>query len=167
LLDVSRIVSGKFPLHLRPFELRAAVAAAVDAIRPAAESKGIAVRLALNGPAMVNGDPDRLQQVVANVLSNAVKFTPNGGHIDVALEQAAGGARLTVRDDGEGIPTELQPHIFDRFRQGDGSSTRAHGGLGLGLAIAKHIVDVHGGAIEASSEGRRQGASFLVAIPSI
>jgi signal transduction histidine kinase len=165
LLDVSRIVTGKFPLDRHPFDLQTAVAAAVDAIRPSAAAKNIQLDVAIDSAAQIEGDPDRIQQVAANLLSNAVKFTPQGGHISVMLAPANGRARLTVCDTGEGIAPDLKPHIFDRFRQGDGSSTRAHGGLGLGLAIAKHIVDAHGGSIVASSDGPGKGSTFSVELP--
>jgi signal transduction histidine kinase len=167
LLDVSRIVSGKFPLERRPFELRTSVAAAVEAVRPAADAKQIRLQVGLDPEVPVNGDPDRLQQVATNLLSNAVKFTPPGGSIEVTLARRNGRAELHVVDTGEGIPPELQPYIFDRFRQGDGSSTREHGGLGLGLAIVKHIVDAHGGTIAAHSEGKGKGSTFSVALPGL
>jgi signal transduction histidine kinase len=165
LLDVSRIVSGKFPLERRPFELRSAIVAAIESVRPAADAKQIDLTAELDADVPVNGDPDRLQQVATNLLSNAVKFTPSGGRIEVTLHRRDGHAELDVKDTGEGIPAELQPHIFDRFRQGDGSSTREHGGLGLGLAIAKHIVDAHGGTIAAASEGKGKGSTFSVRLP--
>ena len=120
----------------------------------------------LNGPAMTRGDANRLQQMTANLLSNAVKFTPNGGRVQVTLVTGNGDAELSVTDTGCGIPPELQPHVFDRFRTGDGSPTRTHGGLGLGLAIAKHIVDAHGGTIVASSDGAGHGATFSVHLPT-
>ena len=167
LLDVSRIVSGKFPLERRLIEMRNSVAAAVEAVRPAAEAKQIDLRVALDPNVPVNGDPDRLQQVATNLLSNAVKFTPAGGSIEVTLSYRNGRAELNVADTGQGIPPELQPYIFDRFRQGDGSSTREHGGLGLGLAIVKHIVDAHGGTIAAHSDGKGKGSTFLVELPGL
>jgi signal transduction histidine kinase len=167
LLDVSRIVSGKFPLERRPFEMRTSVAAAVEAVRPAADAKQIRLQVALDPEVPVNGDPDRLQQVAANLLSNAIKFTPAGGSIEVRLARRNGRVELNVADTGEGIPPELQPFIFDRFRQGDGSSTREHGGLGLGLAIVKHIVDAHGGTIAAQSDGKGKGSTFSVALPGL
>jgi len=167
LLDVSRIVSGKFPLERRLIEMRNSVAAAVEAVRPAAEAKQIDLRVALDPTVPVNGDPDRLQQVATNLLSNAVKFTPAGGSIAVTLSCRSGRVELNVADTGEGIPLELQPYIFDRFRQGDGSSTREHGGLGLGLAIVKHIVDAHGGTIAAHSDGKGKGSTFSVELPGL
>jgi signal transduction histidine kinase len=167
LLDVSRIVSGKFPLERRPFELRTSVAAAVEAVRPAADAKQLRLQVALDPEVPVNGDPDRLQQVATNLLSNAVKFTPPGGSIEVKLARRNGRAELNVADTGVGIPPDLQPYIFDRFRQGDGSSTREHGGLGLGLAIVKHIVDAHGGTIAAHSDGKGKGSTFSVVLPGM
>jgi signal transduction histidine kinase len=164
LLDVSRIVTGKFPLDRQPVDLRAAVSAAVETIRPAATTKHVDLRAEMAN-ARVDGDASRLQQVATNLLSNALKFTPPGGQVTVSLAVVDGHASLVVRDSGEGISPELRPHIFDRFRQGDSSSTRAHGGLGLGLALAKHIVDAHGGTIEANSDGSGQGSTFSVRIP--
>ena len=165
LLDVSRIVSGKFPLERRQIELQNSVVAAVEAVRPQADAKQIQLQVMLDPNVPVNGDPDRLQQVATNLLSNAVKFTPPGGPIEVTLSRRNGTAELSVSDNGEGIAPELQPHIFDRFRQGDGSSTREHGGLGLGLAIVKHIVDGHGGTIAAHSDGKGKGSTFSVQLP--
>jgi signal transduction histidine kinase len=166
LLDVSRIVTGKFPLQREPVDMRAAVNAAVETIRPAATAKNVRVTTELAAAVPVRGDAYRLQQVAMNILSNAVKFTPEGGQVNVALANGADFAMLTVRDSGEGIPPELRPHIFDRFRQGDSSSTRAHGGLGLGLAIARHIIEAHGGTIEARSEGKGLGSTFSIRVPS-
>jgi signal transduction histidine kinase len=119
----------------------------------------------LNGTAFLHADPDRLQQVASNLLSNAVKFTPMGGRIDASLTASNGSVLLRVRDTGEGMAKTLVPRIFDRFTQGDGTTTRAHGGLGLGLAIVKHIVDAHGGSIEASSDGEGRGSTFLIRLP--
>jgi signal transduction histidine kinase len=164
LLDVSRIVTGKFPLDRQLVDLRAAVSAAVETIRPAATTKNVDLTADMAN-ARVDGDPSRLQQVATNLLSNALKFTPAGGQVTVSLTVVDGHASLVVRDSGEGISPELRPHIFDRFRQGDSSSTRAHGGLGLGLALAKHIVDAHGGTIEAHSDGSGHGSTFSVRIP--
>jgi signal transduction histidine kinase len=166
LLDVSRIVAGKFSMERRPIDVRAPVGAAIESIRPAAQAKGIELLAHLNGTAPVNGDPDRIQQVASNLLSNAVKFTPAGGRIDASLSASNGAVLLSVHDTGEGMTKDLVPHIFDRFRQGDGTTTRAHGGLGLGLAIVKHIVDAHGGSIEASSDGEGRGSTFVVRLPS-
>jgi signal transduction histidine kinase len=166
LLDVSRMVTGKFPIERLPVDLRTAVTAAIETIKPAAVAKNVRMTAELAEEVPVNGDADRLQQVAMNLLSNAVKFTPEGGLVAVTLVNSTGGATLTVSDNGVGIPADLRPHIFDRFRQGDSSSTRAHGGLGLGLAIARHIVEAHGGTIEAISEGKGLGTTFLITVPS-
>lgn len=165
LLDVSRIVTGKFPIERKPSALRTVIVSAVDAIGPMAAAQGVTLHANLADGAIVDADPYRLQQVATNLLSNAIKFTPSGGRVEVTLIQTDGRAVLTVRDTGQGIARELLPHIFDRFRQGDGSSTRAHGGLGLGLAIARHIVEAHGGVIVADSPGEGKGAAFTVTIP--
>jgi signal transduction histidine kinase len=165
LLDVSRIVAGKFSMERRPIDARVPIGAAIEAIRPAAQAKGVELQANLNGTAYLNADPDRLQQVASNLLSNAVKFTPTGGRIDASLVASNGSVLLRVHDTGEGMAQSLVPRIFDRFSQGDGTTTRAHGGLGLGLAIVKHIVDAHGGSIEASSEGKGRGATFLIRLP--
>jgi signal transduction histidine kinase len=162
LLDVSRIVTGKLSMDCRPIDLRAPIAAALEAIRPAAVEKGILLSADLNGPSIVNADADRMQQVASNLLSNAMKFTPAGGRVHASLATTDGVVRLLVSDTGQGLSPALLPFIFDRFRQGDASTTRAHGGLGLGLAIAKYIVEAHGGTIEAQSEGEGKGATFHV-----
>jgi signal transduction histidine kinase/CheY-like chemotaxis protein len=166
LLEVSRIVSGKLRLNVRPADLAAILDAAADVIQPAAAAKRIAVRVEVDSrPAMTSGDPDRLQQVIWNLLSNAVKFTPVGGHVHVTLRRQHGYV-LTVRDSGVGIDAGFLPHIFEPFRQADGSASREHGGLGLGLAIVKQIVELHGGTVRAESAGRRAGATFEVQFPS-
>lgn len=165
LLDVSRIITGKLPFEKEPFNLRSAVSAAVESIRPAAGAKGLTLVSELENTRPVMGDPGRIQQVAGNLLSNAVKFTQSGGHLSVRLRDGEDAAYLEVSDDGVGLSPELLPHIFERFRQGDGSMTRAHGGLGLGLAIAKHIVDAHGGAITVESPGLNHGATFRVRLP--
>jgi len=151
LLDVSRIISGKLPFEHEAFDLRSSIAAAVESVRPSAETKGIALEAQLDATPQAVGDAGRIQQVAANLLSNAIKFTPRGGRVAVTLHDRGDVAIFEVADDGAGLPPDLQPHIFERFRQGDGSTTRKHGGLGLGLAIAKHIVEAHGGAIAAES----------------
>jgi signal transduction histidine kinase len=166
LLDVSRIIAGKLRIELRPVDLFEIVSQALDALRPTAEAKSIALRATLDpGAGPLVGDAGRLQQVVYNLLTNAIKFTPPGGHVDVALGLSGVGVHLRVRDTGCGIRPEVLPHIFERFRQGDAAVGRTYGGLGLGLAIARHIVELHGGAIEATSEGEGRGAQFLVRIP--
>jgi PAS domain S-box-containing protein len=166
LLDVSRIVSGQLRLNIRPFELVAVINAAIEVIRPSADAKSIRIQTQLDpsaGP--VTGDPDRLQQVFWNLLSNAVKFTPIGGRIQIRLQRANSHAELTVSDTGKGIGPKLLPYVFERFRQGDSSTTREYGGLGLGLAIVRHLVELHGGVVHAHSEGEGKGAQFVVELP--
>jgi PAS domain S-box-containing protein len=166
LLDVSRIVSGKLVLERRAIQLAPVVQAAVEAVRHAADEKGVALDVSLpESSAVVWGDSTRLQQVVWNVVVNAVKFTPPGGRVSVRLERGGAEAVVTVTDTGRGIRPELLPYIFDRFRQSDGSSRRQHGGLGLGLAIVRQLVDVHGGSIRVTSAGEGQGATFAIALP--
>jgi signal transduction histidine kinase/response regulator RpfG family c-di-GMP phosphodiesterase len=166
LLDVSRIVTGKLTLNVRPMELAAIVEAATDSIRPAADAKSIRLDVSLDPDAgQVSGDPSRLQQVIWNLFSNAVKFTPPGGRVGVRLERDGASARITVSDTGVGIDPQLIPYIFDRFRQADGSTTREHGGLGLGLAIVRHLTELHGGTVCAASDGRGCGATFTVVLP--
>lgn len=166
LLDVSRIVSGKLDLEMTSVDLAAVVDAAIDSVRPTLLAKDLEVRLdiAASG-AYVLGDARRMQQVVWNLLTNAIKFTPAGGHIDVSLRRSGRIVRLSVRDDGEGITPEVLPRIFERFKQGDASSTREHGGLGLGLAIVRHVVEAHGGAVSAYSDGEGRGAEIVVELP--
>ncbi|HWS56834.1 MAG TPA: CHASE domain-containing protein, partial [Pyrinomonadaceae bacterium] len=166
LLDVSRIVTGKLRLNVAPVELAPVVEAAVESLRPAAEARGVLLRLALEGqPGPVAGDADRLQQVVWNLLSNAIKFTPHGRSVEVRLAGRDGHAELAVADEGAGIAPEFLPHVFERFRQADGAITREHGGLGLGLAIVRHLVELHGGRVRAESEGHGRGATFTVTLP--
>jgi PAS domain S-box-containing protein len=166
LLDVSRIVSGKFRLELQPFDPRVAVDGAIEALRPAASAKGLRVELVKPPQSgAISGDPNRLQQAVLNLVSNAVKFTEAGGEIHVALGYAEGFAEIEVRDTGSGIAPELLPRLFERFRQADASMQRRFGGLGLGLAIVRHIVELHGGSVRAESEGEGRGARFLMRIP--
>jgi signal transduction histidine kinase/ActR/RegA family two-component response regulator len=167
LLEVSRIVTGKLRLQIRDTDLAAIVDAAAEIVRPAAAAKRLAMRVDVGvRPAMTAGDPDRLQQVVWNLLSNAVKFTPAGGEVTVRLARDAG-YRLTVEDSGPGIDPRFLPYVFEPFRQADGTASREHGGLGLGLAIAKQLVELHGGTIEARSRGTMAGAAFEVALPSV
>ena len=163
LVDVSRIVAGKLNLHFDPVDLRDVVDDAIEATRPAAHAKGI--QLTVTAPAAdhrVNGDRDRLQQIVWNLLSNAIKFTPADGAVSVALKVEDGMCELSVADTGAGITPSFLPHVFDRFRQADGSITRQHGGLGLGLAIVKELTELHGGVVVAHSAGPGQGATFVV-----
>jgi signal transduction histidine kinase/CheY-like chemotaxis protein len=165
LLDVSRIISGKMQLERQPVDVVGVVGAAVEALRRDAEAKGVALDVVLEpGTAVVNGDPVRLAQVVANLVSNAIKFTPTGGRVAVELSHPPGEAIVTVRDTGAGIEASLLPHVFDRFRQGQ-RGRGAAGGLGLGLAIVRHIVTLHGGAVTAHSDGLGRGAVFTVKLP--
>src|SRR5438874_2379379 len=164
LLDVSRIVAGKLRLEVGPVDLVAVIESAIEAVQSLADAKSIGLKAVLDPSAgSVAGDPGRLQQVVWNLLANAIKFTPNRGRIDLRLERAGAHARLTVRDTGRGISPELLPHIFDRFRQDE--RTRQHGGLGLGLAIVRHIVKLHEGNVWAESEGEGRGATLVVELP--
>ena len=166
LLDVSRIISGKLRLDVAPIELEPVVAAALDTIRPAADAKNIQLQVSLDpSVGAISGDPNRLQQVVWNLLTNAIKFTPRGGHVEVRLEPVESSARITVTDSGEGISEDFLPYIFDRFRQADSTFTRSHSGLGLGLAIVRHLVEMHGGVVSAESQGRGKGATFAVSFP--
>ncbi len=165
ILDVSRIVTGKLHVEPREMELTPVVGAAVEALRPAAEAKQIRLAADLVPAGPVWGDPDRLQQVVWNLVSNAVKFTPKGGEVEVRLQRVNSQVEIVVRDDGAGIPGDLLPHVFDRFRQADSSTTRRHGGLGLGLAIVRHLVELHGGTVAAASDGAGHGSTFTVRLP--
>jgi signal transduction histidine kinase/DNA-binding response OmpR family regulator len=167
LLDISRITSGKLILSVRPISLLPLLEAAIDAQRPAVATKQITLSATLNPhSAPVLGDPDRLQQVASNLLSNAVKFTPVGGHIQITLQQTEEGVAFQVTDNGDGISAEFIPHVFERFRQADSSSRKSQAGLGIGLAIVRHIIELHGGIVHASSPGLRQGSTFLVRLPS-
>jgi PAS domain S-box-containing protein len=166
LLDVSRIITGAMRLEMRPVDLRTVVDAALETVRPTAGAKDLDVEAVLDPDAVtVMGAPDRLQQVVWNLLVNAVKFTPKGGRIHVRLRRAGSHVELAVSDTGEGITSDVLPHVFERFRQGDSSTTRAHGGLGIGLALVRHLVDLHGGTVRAESPGPGQGATFTVRLP--
>jgi PAS domain S-box-containing protein len=165
ILDVSRIVTGKLRIELRPIDLTPVLDAALDAVKPAAEAKGIRLAGDARFTGTVLGDPDRLQQVVWNLLANAIKFTSSGGQVSLGVSRASQSAIITVSDSGEGIDPDLLPFVFDRFRQGDGSVTRPHGGLGLGLSIVRHIVELHGGKVQARSAGKGQGSSFSVQLP--
>jgi CheY-like chemotaxis protein len=167
LLDLGRIGTGKLRIEPRSLRLAPVVVAAVDLARPAAARKGVEIVTELATElGQTRADPDRLQQVVANLLSNAIKFTPSGGRIRVAVSGAAGYNQITVSDTGQGMAPELLPHIFDRFRQGDSSSTRNTGGLGLGLTLVREIVSLHGGTVAASSDGLGRGATFTVGLPA-
>ncbi|MBD2101370.1 PAS domain S-box protein [Leptolyngbya sp. FACHB-261] len=166
LLDVSRILQGKLSLNVTPINLAATIRAALETVRLAAEAKAIEVEVSLDANvSSVSGDATRLQQVVWNLVSNAVKFTPSGGRVEVRLVQAERQAQITVRDNGKGIPAEFLPYVFDYFRQADSATTRKFGGLGLGLAIVRHLVELHGGTVEADSPGEGLGATFTVKLP--
>jgi PAS domain S-box-containing protein len=166
LLDVSRITSGKLRLNVGPVELARVVQAALDTVRPAAEAKEIDLQAVLDLNANeISGDPDRLQQVVWNLLSNAVKFTPKGGRVHVRVESVNSHVEIVVEDNGPGIDPNFLPQVFDRFRQQDASSTRVHQGLGLGLAIVRHLVEMHGGTVNAQNKEGSTGALFTVALP--
>ena len=168
LLDVSRIISGKLRLDVRMVDLLAIVNAAIDSIRPAADAKSIRLQTMFDpaaGP--ISGDADRLQQIVWNLLTNAVKFTPKGGRIQVKLQRIDSHVEIVVSDSGVGINKEFLPYVFDRFRQADASTTRIHGGLGLGLSIVHQLVDLHGGSVSVQSEGEGKGATFTITLPFV
>jgi hypothetical protein len=165
LLDVSRMVSGKLHLSLREIDLEPIVRAAIDVVRPAAEAKRISIEATIKAAGAVRGDPDRIQQVLWNLLSNAVKFTPAGGRVSIRLRRAEGNARVEVTDSGKGISPQFLPHVFERFRQADATPQRLQGGLGLGLAISRQLVEMHGGAIRADSPGEGLGSVFTVELP--
>ena len=165
VLDVSRILSGKLRLAMHRVNLNESVKAALDAIRPAADAKGVEIATAVAPDVVLVGDPDRLQQICWNLLSNAVKFTPKGGRVEVRVHRVDSRIELRVQDTGAGIAPEFLPHLFERFRQADSSTTRQHGGLGLGLAIVRHLVELHGGAVAAESAGPGRGAVFTVTLP--
>jgi signal transduction histidine kinase/DNA-binding response OmpR family regulator len=166
LLDVSRIITGKLRIDPRPIEPASIIEAAVNSVRPAAEAKDIELDLEIAyATGLVLGDPGRLQQVAWNLLSNAIKFTNAGGRVGVSLSRANSHVEIVISDTGQGIGADFLPHVFDRFRQADGTTTRTHGGLGLGLAIVQHLVELHGGTISAASPGDGQGATFTVQLP--
>jgi len=166
ILDVSRIVSGKIRLNIQPVDLTDVVKNAVDTVRPAADAKHIRIQTIFDpnaGP--ISGDPDRLQQVVWNLVSNAVKFTPKQGIVQVRLERINSHVEIVVSDTGIGIAPDFLPYIFERFRQADSSSTRKYGGLGLGLSLVKHLVELHGGTVAVNSAGTGMGSEFIVRLP--
>jgi PAS domain S-box-containing protein len=166
LLDVSRAITGKLRIDVRPVDPNSFIEAAVEAVRPAAEAKGVRVqRVVDTGLVSVSGDPVRLQQVVWNLLSNAIKFTPRGGRVQVRMERVNSHVEIAVSDTGAGVSADFLPHVFDRFRQADQKTTRRHGGLGLGLAIVRHLVELHGGTVRAESPGEGQGSTFRVLLP--
>src|SRR5678815_3598097 len=168
ILDVSRIITGNLYLDLHPLEVVPVVENAINVVRPTADAKGIKIEKYFDSaPAMVSGDANRLQQVVWNLLSNAVKFTDSGGRVCVKVSRAGGAVEVSVSDTGVGISKEFLPYVFDRFRQADSTTTRQHGGLGLGLAIARHLVEIHGGIISAESGGEGRGATLTIRLPLI
>jgi signal transduction histidine kinase/ActR/RegA family two-component response regulator len=168
VLDVSRIVAGRLRLNVSPIRPSFVIDEAVESLRPAAEAKRLNLRTVIDpsaGPVLA--DPDRLRQVVWNLLSNAIKFTPENGRVQVRLGLEGGDVTITVADDGDGIGPEFLPHVFDRFRQANASSTRRHGGLGLGLALVRHLTELHGGSVHAESAGQGKGSSFRVRLPQL
>jgi signal transduction histidine kinase/ActR/RegA family two-component response regulator len=166
LLDMNSIMAGRLRLEVRRLDLAGVIHEALDSVRPAADAKSIRLQSILDSHAgPVSGDPGRLQQVFWNLLSNAIKFTPRGGRVQITLERVNSHLEVSVADTGEGIPPSFLPHVFDRFRQADASTTRRHGGLGLGLAISKQLIELHGGSIRAKSGGENAGATFTVALP--
>ena len=166
ILDVSRIITGNLYIDLHPIEVAPVVQNAINVVRPTADAKGIRIEAEIdNTPAMVSGDANRLQQVIWNLLSNAVKFTDSGGRVYVKVSQANSAIEISVTDTGKGISREFMPYVFDRFSQADSTTTRQHGGLGLGLAIARHLVEIHGGTIRAASRGEGHGATFTITLP--
>jgi signal transduction histidine kinase/ActR/RegA family two-component response regulator len=168
ILDVSRVITGKLRLEVQPVNLAAVIESAINAVLPAADAKGIRLQRVLDtGASMVSGDPARLQQIIWNLLSNAIKFTPKGGRVQVKLERVNSHVEINVTDDGQGISPDILPYIFERFRQADSSTTRAHGGLGLGLSIVRHLVEMHGGTVRAESRGEGQGATFTIKLPLV
>jgi signal transduction histidine kinase/ActR/RegA family two-component response regulator len=169
LLDISRIVAGTLRLVHYPVDLVGTAQAAVDAVRPLAAAKGVQLQFSPDPSSteVVSGDAARLEQVVVNLLSNAIKFTPESGRVDVSIKRAGPNLELTVKDNGEGITPAFLPHVFDRFRQGDSATSRRHGGLGLGLAIVRQIVELHEGTVRADSSGPGKGATFTVCLPIV
>jgi signal transduction histidine kinase len=166
ILDASRMVTGRLRIDPQVLLLAPVVEEAVETMRVAAAAKNIALEIALEPGAVVLGDGDRLRQIAWNLISNAIKFTPEGGRIEVAVRRGDRGVELVVRDTGAGIPKAFVPHLFERFRQADASMTRGHGGLGLGLAIVRHLAELHGGTVTGESAGEGQGAVFTVNLPA-
>jgi CheY-like chemotaxis protein len=163
---VSRIITGKVRLELHPLQIGPIAQTAIEALRPTADAKGVQVHALIEpGIGHIMGDAARLQQIIWNLLSNAIKFTPSGGHVTVELRDRGGEVELNVRDTGIGIAPDFLPHVFERFRQADSSTTRAHSGVGLGLAIVRHLVELHGGRITAHSDGPDRGSQFVVGLP--
>lgn len=168
ILDVSRIITGKLSMEVEPLDLTSLIETSINAVRPAAAAKEILIETELLGASqLVAGDPNRLQQVFWNVFSNAVKFTPRGGQVTIQTRRVEEHIEIKVSDTGQGIKQDFLPYVFDRFRQADSSTTREHGGLGLGLAIVRHLVEMHGGAVRAESHGEGEGATFIVTLPLV
>ena len=166
LLDISRIITGKLRLDVQPVELAPMIEAVVNGVRPAADARSIHLRTALDSrTSPISGDPDRLRQIIWNLLTNAIKFTPEGGRVEVGLERTDSHLEVTISDTGQGITSEFLPHVFERFSQSDSSSTRRHGGLGLGLSIVRQLVELHGGTVAATSSGAGEGTIFKVIFP--
>jgi CheY-like chemotaxis protein/nitrogen-specific signal transduction histidine kinase len=166
LLDVSRIITGKLRLKIQPVELASLIEATVESLRPAAAAKEVRLQKILDSDCdPVSGDPARLQQIIWNLISNAIKFTPAGGQVQISLVRIKLHVEINVSDTGQGISREFLPFVFDRFRQADSTTTRKHGGLGLGLAIVRHLVELHGGTVRAESEGEGHGSNFTVTLP--
>ena len=167
LLDVSRIITGKILLQIEPIDAPALIATALESVKPAADARGVRMESHLAAALPVlSGDPQRLQQILWNLLSNAVKFTERGGHVTLAIAVDGRRLHISVSDTGIGIAPAMLPFVFDRFTQADSSSTRHHAGLGLGLAIARHLAELHGGSVAADSPGEGQGATFHVWLPA-
>jgi PAS domain S-box-containing protein len=168
MLDMARIVSGKLRLQMGPVDLVAATLAAIDVVAPGAHAKNLVIQKALGTtPRLITADADRVQQIAWNVLSNAVKFTPTGGTITVRIEEAATGVQLMISDTGKGISPDFLPHVFERFRQANSTVSRTEGGLGLGLALVRQLVEMHGGHIAATSEGANRGSTFTITFPAV
>jgi CheY-like chemotaxis protein/two-component sensor histidine kinase len=167
ILFVSRIITGKLEIKHEPINLGEVIDAVVEMIRPSAEAKSLELTVESHGyePVPVEGDAERLQQVFLNLLTNAVKFTPDGGKVDIGLRRAGSNVQIDVRDTGQGINPQFLPYVFERFRQADSTYTRRIGGLGLGLAIVRHLVELHGGTVSAHSEGKDQGSVFTITLP--
>jgi signal transduction histidine kinase/ActR/RegA family two-component response regulator len=166
ILDVSRVITGKLRLNIGPVDVAAVINAAIDSVQLAADSKAIRLEVTLDPSTRhISGDASRLQQIVWNLLSNAIKFTPSGGRVEVRLERAGADVQIRVSDTGQGVSADFLPFIFDRFRQADGTSTRRHGGLGLGLAIVRHLIELHGGTVSANSAGEGCGTTFTIRLP--
>ena len=166
LLEVNKLTSGTVRLEIGPLDIGAAVEAAIESLQPTAETKGVRLSMTRdNVPLRISADGRRVQQIMWNLLHNAVKFTRPGGRVAVMVDCVEGSVRIQVEDTGQGISPEFLPHVFDRFRQADPSTTRGAWGLGLGLSITKHLVELHGGSIEATSEGLEQGSTFTVRLP--